>query len=296
MATVLITGTSTGIGLATALAFGRGGHRVAATMRNPSAAPALAEAAAREKLPVTVIPMDVDSDTSIRDGMVRIARDLGPIDVLVNNAGIERMGSVEELPLSEFRAVMETNYFGVIRCVQAILPAMRQRRSGCIINVASVAGHVASAPMAAYTASKFALEALSECLAQEVKAFNIRVAIVEPGIIDTQMARHIGVAPDPSPYSQQRRMAALFVTVLKTPVPPSVVADKILELAVGDTAQLRHPVGPDAAPFLAWRRGMSDEAWVALGALDDDAWYARIEADFGMNARPQNTSIGTSDV
>ena len=117
--------------------------------------------------------MDVDSDASVLDGMAGVARDLGPIDVLVNNAGIDRMGSVEELPLAEFRAVMETNYFGVIRCTQAVLPGMRQRRSGCIINVASVAGHIASAPMAAYAASKFALEALSECLAQEVKAFNL---------------------------------------------------------------------------------------------------------------------------
>ncbi len=286
MATVLITGTSTGIGMATALAFGRAGHRVVATMRNPTAAPGLAEAAAREKLSVTVLPMDVDADASVRDGIARAERAVGAIDVLVNNAGIERMGSVEELPLSEFRAVMETNYFGVIRCTQAVLPAMRERRSGCIINVASVAGHVASAPMAAYAASKFALEALSECLAQEVASFNIRVAIVEPGIIDTQMSRHIGVASAPSPYAQQRRMAALFATALQAPVPPSVVAEKILEIAVGDTPQLRHPVGPDAEPFLGWRRAMSDEAWVALGALDDAAWYDRIEADFGMNARP----------
>jgi NAD(P)-dependent dehydrogenase (short-subunit alcohol dehydrogenase family) len=180
MTTVLITGTSAGIGLATALAFGRAGHRVAATMRNPDGAPALlAEAVAREHLPITVIPMDVDTDTSVRNGMARIDREIGPIDVLVNNAGIERMGSVEELPLAEFRAVMETNYFGVIRCCQAVLPAMRQRRSGCIINVASVAGHVAVAPMAAYTASKFALESLIRCLAQEGKAFNILVAMFE---------------------------------------------------------------------------------------------------------------------
>jgi NAD(P)-dependent dehydrogenase (short-subunit alcohol dehydrogenase family) len=287
MASVLITGTSTGIGLETALAFGRAGHRVAATMRNPSGAPGLAEAALREKLSVTVLPMDVDSDASVRDGMARIGREIGPIDVLVNNAGVEGMGSVEELPLSVFRAVMETNYFGVIRCTQALLPAMRQRRSGCIINVASVAGHVATAPMTPYTASKFAIEAFSECLAQEVKSFNIRVAIVEPGIIDTRMTRHVGVGLTASPYPQQRRIAALFAAALKTPVPPSLVAEKILDIAVGDTPQLRHPVGPDAAPFLGWRRAMSDEAWVALGALADDAWYARIEADFGMDARPQ---------
>ncbi|MEO8140366.1 MAG: SDR family oxidoreductase [Gemmatimonadota bacterium] len=286
MATVLITGTSTGIGLATALVFARAGHRVAATMRNPGRAPELAEAAAREKLPITVLAMDVDSDASVRDGVSHITREMGPIDVLVNNAGIERMGSVEELPLAEFRAVMETNYFGVIRCTQAVVPAMRLRRSGCIINVASVAGHVATSPMAAYTASKYALESLSECLAQEVKTFNIRVAIVEPGIIDTAMARHIGVAQAPSAYAQQRRMAALFATALKNPVPPSLVADKILEIAAGGTWQLRHLVGPDAAPFVGWRKSMSDEAWVELGALDDAAWYARIQADFGMDARP----------
>ena len=126
---------------------------------------------------------------------------------------------MEELPLAEFRAVMETNYFGVIRCIQAVLPPMRQRRSGCIINVASVAGHIAASPLAPYTASKFALEALSEALAQEAKPFNVRVAIVEPGIIDTPMSRHISVAQAPSPYSQQQRFAALFRTSLKNPVP-----------------------------------------------------------------------------
>jgi len=287
MATVLITGSSTGIGLATALAFGRAGHRVAATMRSPERAPELASTAAREKLPITVFAMDVDSDASVANAIDRIVKESGPVDVLVNNAGIERSCSVEELPLSEFRAVMETNYFGVIRCIQALLPAMRQRRSGCIINVASVAGRIALSPFAAYTASKFALEALSECLAQEAKAFNIRVAIVEPGIIDTPMARRITVAEAPSPYPNAHRIAALFTASLKNPAPPSLVAAKILEVAANGTWQLRHPVGPDALGFLGWRQGMDDEAWVDFGALDDDAWYARIHVDFGLDARPE---------
>jgi NAD(P)-dependent dehydrogenase (short-subunit alcohol dehydrogenase family) len=286
MAKVLVTGSSTGIGLATALAFGRAGHTVAAAMRNPTRAPELANVAARERLPITVYTMDVDSDASVDDSIARIGETIGAIDVLVNNAGIERMGSVEHLSLSDFRAVMETNYFGVIRCIQAVLPTMRTRRSGCIINMASVAGHIAMSPMASYAASKYALEALSECLAQEVKPFGIRVAIVEPGIIDTAMSRHIGRQEMPSPYPQQRRNAALFTAVLTNPASPSLVADKVLEIASGGTWQLRHPVGPDAAPFLGWRGQMSDEAWVDFGALDDDAWYDRVKADFGVDARP----------
>ena len=286
MSTVLITGSSTGIGFASALAFGRAGHTVAATMRNPARAPELANVAARERLPITVLAMDVDSDSSVSESIGRIGETIGGIDVLVNNAGIERMGSVEQLPLTDFRAVMETNYFGVIRCVQAVLPAMRSRQSGCIINIASVAGQIAMSPMASYTASKYALEALSECLAQEVKPFGIRVAIVEPGIIDTAMARNIGTPDAPSIYPQRHRTAGLFAASLANPAPPSLVAERVLEIATSGTWQLRHPVGPDAAPFLGWRRQMSDEAWVDFGALNDDAWYDRVKADFGLDARP----------
>ena len=287
MASVFITGTTKGIGLATALAFGRGGHTVYATMRNPSQSPELMETAGREKLPITVSAMDVDSDQSVSRGIAQILKDHGPIDVLVNNAGVERSGSVEELPLAEFRAVMETNYFGAIRCIQALAPHMRQRRSGCIINVTSVAGRIASASMAPYTASKWALEALSEALAGEMKTFNVRVAIVEPGIIDTAMARGITNNPSNSPYRQRARFAALFTAALKTPVPPSLVAKKIVEIAESGNWQLRYPVGPDAVPFLHWRSQMTDEQWVDLNASDDETWYRSLERDFGLDARPK---------
>lgn len=125
MAYVLITGTSKGIGLETALAFGRAGHKVYATMRNPSQSPRLADTAARENLPIHVTAMDVNSDASVSDAITSILKDHGPIDVLVNNAGVEAVGSVEELPLSRFRAILETNYFGALRCIQALLPQMR---------------------------------------------------------------------------------------------------------------------------------------------------------------------------
>ena len=286
MTSTLITGTSKGIGLATAVAMGRAGHKVYATMRNPSGAPELKTIVEKESLPVTISAMDVDSDTSVSKAFEKIFNDGGDIDVLVNNAGIEKTGAVEELGLDEFRRVMETNYFGAIRCIQTVLPRMRERQSGCIINVTSIAGRLAASPFAPYTASKFALEAVSECLAQEMKAFNVRVAIVEPGIIDTSMARRIGDDPAASNYPQEQRFARLFVETLKTPASPSLVAEKILEVATGNGWQLRHPVGPDALPFLEWRNAMTDEEWAEWGALNDDDWYTRVEADFGLQIRP----------
>ena len=287
MSTILVTGASRGIGLATALAFARAGHTVAATMRNPAAAPELARAAAAERLAVSVFSMDVDEDASVQQAVRRVEAELGPVEVLINNAGIECTGSVEEMSISDFRDVMETNYFGAIRCVQAVLPGMRARRSGCIANVTSISGKLALSPFGAYAASKFALEAVSECLAQEVKPFGIRVCVVEPGIIDTDMARDISVASDVSAYPNQRRMAGFFAAALKQPTPPSAVADKLVEIADGGSWQFRHPVGPSAAPFMQWRASLSDEAWVEWGALDDEAWYARVKADFGIDARPE---------
>jgi NAD(P)-dependent dehydrogenase (short-subunit alcohol dehydrogenase family) len=287
MASVLITGTSKGIGLEAALAFGRAGYKVHATMRNPAQSPQLGQTAARENLPITVSIMDVDSDESVKHGIAQIQKDHGPIDVLVNNAGVERVGAVEELPLADFRAVMETNYFGAIRCIQAVVPQMRKRRSGCIINVTSTAGRIASAPLTPYTASKWAMEALNEALAGEMKTFNVRVAIVEPGIIDTAMARRIKDPAADSPYRQTARFGALFKASLKNPVPPSLVAQNIVEIAQNGTWQLRHPVGPDAAPLLQWRSQMTDEKWVELHASDDETWYRNVELDLGLDARPK---------
>jgi NAD(P)-dependent dehydrogenase (short-subunit alcohol dehydrogenase family) len=288
MAPVLITGTSTGIGLETALTLGRAGHNVYATMRSPSRAPELGEKAAHEGLPIKISVMDVDSDSSVKTGIAHIYKEGGNIDVLVNNAGVERNGSVEELPLADFRAVMETNYFGALRCIQAVLPTMRQSKSGCIINVTSVAGRLANSPLAPYTASKFALEALSEALAQEMKTFNVRVAIVEPGIIDTPMARRLEEPSVETPYAQKRRFAHLFAASLKKPAAPSLVAETVRTIIESGTWQLRHPVGPDAEPLLAWRRSMTDEEWVDLNAADDDTWYTRMEHDFHMAIRPQS--------
>jgi NAD(P)-dependent dehydrogenase (short-subunit alcohol dehydrogenase family) len=139
--------------------------------------------------------------------------------VLITGAckGIGRVGAVEDVSMDDFRAVMETNYFGAVRCIKAMVPGMRQRRSGCIVNVTSISGRLASSPMGPYAASKFALEAVSECLAQEVKPFNVRVVVVEPGIIDTEMATRISTDAAPSVYPNRNRIAALFRGSLQQP-------------------------------------------------------------------------------
>jgi NAD(P)-dependent dehydrogenase (short-subunit alcohol dehydrogenase family) len=119
----------------------------------------------------------------------------------------------------------------------------------------------------------------------EVKPFNIRVGIVEPGIINTDMARDISHGGN-SIYPQVNRFGALFVASLKTPTPSTLVADKILQIAESGTWILRHPVGPDAKPFIEWRASMTDEAWIDRSAASDEEWYGAIERDFGLNARP----------
>ena len=280
MKSVLITGTSKGIGYETALAFARAGYRVHATMRNPSKSPALAELAAKEELQVTISAMDVDYDDSVSQGVAAIQSHHGPIDVLVNNAGVERAGSIEEQSIDDFRATMETNYFGALRCIKAVLPQMRQSRSGAIINISSVAGSFSQPPMTAYCASKWALESMSESLACEMKAFGVRVALVKPGIIDTAMAQRIRTTAH-SEYPHAARIASFFATTLQNaPVPPSLVAQKVLEIATNGTWQLRHPVGPDAVPLIERRKAMTDEQWIDLHSADDER-YQRLIAEAG---------------
>ena len=282
MASVLITGCSKGIGLATALVMGRAGYTVYATMRDPKGSPELAQAAEKERLPITIAAMDVNSDESVRDCIASIQKKHGPLDTLVNNAGIERKGSVEELPISEVRAIMETNYFGPVRCIQAVMPEMRRRRSGCIINISSVAGHISSPPLTAYSASKYALESLSEGLAQEAKPFNIRVAIVEPGITMTAMAQRVAETKGDgisAIYPHERRMATLFTNSLPNATPPTVVAEKIREIIESNSWKLRYPVGAGAEGYLKWRSSMTDEEWVNQGAVDDETWQRSIAAN-----------------
>jgi NAD(P)-dependent dehydrogenase (short-subunit alcohol dehydrogenase family) len=283
MAIALVTGTSTGIGLATAVTLARGGHTVIATMRNVDRAGELQKIVSDEKLPVKVAALNVDDEASVTDAVGKVLAENGRIDVLVNNAGLGGDGSVEEAPMEFFRQIMETNFFGALRCIKAVVPGMRQRRHGCIVNVTSVAGRVALAPQAPYAASKWAFEALSECLAQEVKAFNIRVAIIEPGVIATPIfTKGEPVAKD-SPYPHSRRLRALFAASLAKPTSPYVVGEQIAQIVDGDSWRLRYPVGPDAAPLINWRASKTDEEIVADGAASDEEYKAGVKREFGLD-------------
>jgi NAD(P)-dependent dehydrogenase (short-subunit alcohol dehydrogenase family) len=173
MGIAVVTGTSTGIGLSTAITLGRGGHTVFAGMRNVDRGAELREVTSKEKLPITIVRLDVDDDRSVEAAFKGILQEKGHIDALINNAGIGGGGPVEEAPMGIFREIMETNFFGALRCMKAVLPSMRDRQSGCIVNVTSVAGQFGMSPQGAYAASKWALEGLSECLAQELSPFKI---------------------------------------------------------------------------------------------------------------------------
>jgi NAD(P)-dependent dehydrogenase (short-subunit alcohol dehydrogenase family) len=283
MPTALVTGASTGIGQATAISLARKGYSVRAAMRNPAAAEPLAKVAAEEGLTIAAVQMDVDDDGSVTGAVEAVLAAEGRIDVLVNNAGVSGGGSVEETPLAAFRAVMETNFFGLVRVSQAVIPAMRRQRSGLIVNISSVAGRTAMAPQASYAASKFAVEALSECLAQEMKAHGVRVVIVEPGVIITPIFSKGGTRPPSGVYPNTRWLMAVFQQMVPRGSSPFVVGDAIAEIAVSGDAQLRHRVGAFGAELIDWRRDMSDEAWVALGGASDAEFAAAIKAEFGLD-------------
>jgi NAD(P)-dependent dehydrogenase (short-subunit alcohol dehydrogenase family) len=282
MAIALVTGTSSGIGLATAVTLARAGHTVIATMRNLDGGGELRKIIREEKLAVAVATLDVNDDASVNAATAKVIAEHGRIDILVNNAGIGGGGSVEEVPIEFFRQVMETNFFGGLRCIKAVLPGMRERRHGCIVNVTSVAGRVAFTSQSPYAASKWAFEALSECLAQEMRAFGVRVAIVEPGVIATPIFNKRTAEPEDSPYPHSRRLKALFAASLTKPTSPYVVGEQIRQIVDGDSWQLRYPVGPDAGPLLQRRASKTDEQVVKEAAESDAEYKARIKSEFGL--------------
>src|SRR5919112_3388080 len=181
----VVTGSSSGIGLETALLLARSGFHTYATMRNLEKSKSITEMANTEKLPLQVVQLDVNDDISVKNAIDKIAAAAAAenkrIDVLVNNAGYGLFGSLEDISIEEIKAQFETNFFGVIRVTQQVLPIMRKQHSGTIVNVSSVGGRIGIPVLSAYQSTKFALEGLSESMSYELEPFGIRVVIIEPG-------------------------------------------------------------------------------------------------------------------
>ena len=291
MKIALVTGTSSGIDFATSLHLARHGYRVFARMRNLAKAEPLRAAAAEAGLPLEVIALDVTSSASIDEAFRTVAAQ-GPVDVLVNNAGIGGASPLELTPEAEHHAMFDTNYFGAIRCIQAVLPGMRERRRGTIVNVTSVAGVIAMPNQIAYSASKWALECAGEALAHEVWRFGVRVINVEPGVVMTRIFENSAGATrydKNSPYRQiMRRNGKLFAAGFRNPGRPETVAAVIFEAVTTARPRLRYPVGSDAEGLAAGRARISDEEWVAMGGELSDAEYnARFKQHFGIDLQGQ---------
>src|SRR5438105_1964562 len=256
---VLITGSSTGIGLATAIHLARAKYQVYAGLRSPQKAEHL-QAAIDSGLPIQMVQLDVNDDASVTNAVDEVRSKAGTIDVLVNNAGVSGGGPLELVPIETAKQVFETNYFGAMRMICAVLPQMRERQSGAIVNVTSLAGRLASGGSGHYSASKFALEAASEILAVETRPYGIRVAIIEPGVIATPIfSKAQPPNLDANPYATPlRRMMKFFEAQLSQPTPPQAVAEVIEKALESQSPMLRYTVGKDAELLLKMRQQVSD--------------------------------------
>jgi NAD(P)-dependent dehydrogenase (short-subunit alcohol dehydrogenase family) len=185
--TVLITGATDGLGRAMAVFLAANGYRVFAAGRSAEKRASLDRLAAEKNLLIETLDLDVTSDDSVHRGVGRVLDRAGHLDVLINNAGVAFVAVVEEIALDDLRSQFDTNVFGAVRMIQAVLPSMRERRRGRILNISSIAGKISTPLMGAYSSSKFALEALSDALRLELASFGIQVVLIEPGFIPTNM-------------------------------------------------------------------------------------------------------------
>jgi len=279
----LVTGGTRGIGAAISKALKAAGYKVAASYAgNDTAAEKF-----KAETGIPVYKWDVASFDACTAGIKKVEADVGPIDVLVNNAGIGGATPLELQPEDEHRRMFETNYFGAIRSIRAVLPAMRERRRGTIVNVTSIAGRVATPNQIAYSTSKWALECAGEALAHEVRRFGIRVVNVEPGVVMTSIFENSAEATrydKTSPYQPiMRRNGKLFAAGFRDPARPEDVAETILAAITSGEYRLRWLVGKDAVGLAEGRAGMSDEAWVAMGDdLPDEDYNRRFFEHFGI--------------
>ena len=273
----LVTGSSSGIGYETSLMLARNQFATYASMRNLKKGDELPKIATNERIPLKVIQLDVDDDKSVSNAVDTIVKDNGRIDLLVNNAGFDLFGSLEELTIEEIKGQFETNFFGAARVTKSVIPTMRKQGSGTIINVGSIGGRIGLVPCnTMYHASKFALEGFTESLRQEVAEFNIDVVLIEPGVIRSNFMENIKTAKNydsnNSPYANiVQKVFEGFEPMVARSSHPKEVAQVILNVANSSSPNIRYTVGKDAESILKARAELSDrelEKWVRESYMD----------------------------
>ncbi|OBZ14674.1 short-chain dehydrogenase [Bacillus sp. FJAT-27264] len=264
---VLITGSSSGFGLLTAITLAKKGFKVAATMRDLSRSSELEQQARQEGVldRMYFIHMDVTDQGSIDMAVAKVIATFGRIDVLVNNAGYAVGGFVEEVTMDDWRGQIETNLFGLIAVTKAVLPLMRGQESGTIINVGSISGLSGFPGYAPYAASKFAVEGFSESLRHEMSPFGIKVVIVEPGSFRTAIwgkgLDSITTSPD-SPYKERLDAVLSYTRKTAESAPdPQQVADLIGRIAGLSSPRLRYPIGKGTR-ILRWGKTLLPWKWL----------------------------------
>jgi NAD(P)-dependent dehydrogenase (short-subunit alcohol dehydrogenase family) len=285
----IVTGANSGIGRATAIHLAAQGHEVYGTVRDLDRAGKLRSMAADAGVEVNLVRMDVADDDSVRVGIGEILQTAGQVDVLVNNAGIGGNSTVEEASPAQFLEAVNVNVCGAVRCMSAVLPGMRERRSGSIVNITSVAGRFGAIAQAPYVASKWAFEGVSEELAFELAPFGIRVVIVEPGVTKSAIfAKNVDVPNGTGAYDDHyRRLLNFYAAGLAQATDPFEVAAVIYDAITTDRPRLRYPCSWGGVELVSGRRGLSDEDWVKLGSIeDDDEYHAQFEKVFGLNIEP----------
>jgi NAD(P)-dependent dehydrogenase (short-subunit alcohol dehydrogenase family) len=288
-AVALVTGANSGIGRAVAVHLATKGLRVFGTVRQRASASKLLALADSAHVAVGLVEMDVADDESVSSAVGEVLANVGTVDVLVNNAGIGTNGVVEETTSARFLEVMNVNLCGAVRCTQAVLPSMRAKGSGCIVNVTSVVGRFGALAQAPYVASKWALEGMSEELALEVAPFGIRVVVIEPGVTKSAIfAKNVDIPNSSGAYADQyRRMLQMYATGIPNATDPFEVADVIHQAITTDQPKLRYTMSWGGEGLVNGRARLSDEDWVAMGAAADDAdYYRRFEAAFGLAIAP----------
>jgi NAD(P)-dependent dehydrogenase (short-subunit alcohol dehydrogenase family) len=265
----VVTGSSSGNGSETSLLLAKNGFYTYATMRNLDKSTTMKEIARKDRLHLEVLRLDVTDDNSVTDAIDMISSRHGRIDVLVNNAGYDAFGAVEELSMKEIRQQFETNFFGAVRLMKAVIPIMRKQRSGIIVNVSSIGGLVGVPLNSAYTGSKFALEGFSESMKYELEDFGIKVILIEPGAVNTNFLETLearrAINPD-SPYLELSKKASEGrKAAFKQASSPMQVAEVILNAIKSEKPNTRYLVGNDAATIMERKKNNSDfelERWI----------------------------------